>query len=181
MFRVLTAVFFLLTTLPLLSLSVSAQQDQTEVYTLGSGDQIRVIVYNEEDLSGEFELDGSGVIGLPLIGPVNVAGLSVNAVEKLITKYLTDGYLVSPRVSIEVMNYRPFYILGEVNEPGSYPYVNGMTILNAVVLSAGYTHRAHEKKIEVTRKKNGVEVKMRVSATTLVLPGDIIRVPERLF
>lgn len=150
-------------------------------YQLGSGDEIRIVVYGEEDLSGEFELDGSGVVSMPLIGPVNIGGREVSDAESLITEKLADGFLISPRVSIEILNYRPFYILGEVKSPGSYPYVSGMTILNAIALASGFTYRASESKIEVTRKIDGVDQKFRIPLTAEVLPGDIIRVPERFF
>ncbi|WP_262692800.1 polysaccharide biosynthesis/export family protein [Kordiimonas aestuarii] len=159
----------------------SAQALDVARYQLGSGDKIRVTVYGEEDLSGEFELDGTGLVALPLIGPVSVGGNDVATAEKAIGEKLADGYLVNPRVSIEVLNYRPFYILGEVKQPGSYPYVNGMTVLNAIALASGFTYRANEKKIVITRKVNGEERKVTVEDTTLVYPGDIIRVPERFF
>ncbi len=150
-------------------------------YQLGSGDQIRVTVYGEEDLSGEFEIDGTGTIGLPLIGAVTIGGKILSAAQKQIAEQLADGFLVNPRVSIEVLNYRPFYILGEVKSPGSYPYVSGMTVLNAIALASGFTYRASENKIEVTRRVDGVEQKVRIKLTAAVLPGDILRVPERLF
>lgn len=150
-------------------------------YQLGSGDQIKVTVYGEEDLSGEFLLDGTGTIAMPLIGPVTIAGQDVQQSETLIVEKLADGFLINPRVSIEVLNYRPFYIIGEVKEPGSYPYVSGMTVLNAVALASGFTYRASENKIEVTRKVDGEEQKFRISVTASVLPGDILRVPERFF
>ena len=150
-------------------------------YQLGSGDQIKVTVYGEDDLSGEFELDGSGTISMPLIGAVTLGNQILTNAETLIVEKLADGYLINPRVSIEVLNYRPFYILGEVKEPGSYAYVSGMTVLNAVALASGFTYRASESKIEVTRKVDGEEVKMRIEVTAAVLPGDIIRVPERFF
>ena len=118
---------------------------------------------------------------MPLIGPVSIGGRDVANAEKLIGEKLADGYLVNPRVSIEVLNYRPFYILGEVKKPGSYPYVNGMTVLNAIALASGFTYRANEKKIVITRKVDGAEKKIDVEDTTLVMPGDIIRVPERFF
>ncbi len=150
-------------------------------YQLGSGDQIRVTVYGEEDLSGEFELDGTGTIAMPLIGAVSIGNRNLTDAEQLITVQLADGFLVNPRVSIEVLNYRPFYILGEVKEPGSYPYVSGMTVLNAIALASGFTYRASENKIEVTRRVNGEEQKIRIALTAAVLPGDILRVPERFF
>lgn len=140
-----------------------------------------MVVYGEEDLSGEFELDGTGIISLPLIGSVNVGGRDLAGAASLIEEKLADGYLINPRVSIEVMNYRPFYILGEVNDPGSYPFVNGMSVLNAIALASGFTYRAAKTKVEITRRIDGEEHKFRAQDTTLVLPGDIIRVPERFF
>lgn len=150
-------------------------------YQLGSGDQIKVTVYGEEDLSGEFEIDGTGTISLPLIGSVTIGGHILTDAQSLIAEQLSDGFLINPRVSIEVLNYRPFYILGEVNSPGSYPYVSGMTVLNAIALASGFTYRASENKIEVTRRIAGEEQKIRIKLTEAVLPGDILRVPERLF
>jgi len=181
-------IMFLIASLVGLAISASAQDasrtersDVSVRYQLGSGDQIRVIVYGEEDLSGEFELDGTGIISMPLIGATKVGGMDLDKAEQLIAEKLADGYLINPRVSVEVMNYRPFYILGEVKKPGSYPFVNGMTILNAVALASGFTYRAAKKKITITRKVDGVEQDIEVTDATLVLPGDIITVPERFF
>ncbi|WP_255833931.1 polysaccharide biosynthesis/export family protein [Kordiimonas sp. SCSIO 12603] len=164
------------------SVAVFAQEDTPSLrYQLGSGDEIKITVYGEEDLSGEFEIDGSGSVSMPLIGSVAVGGKNLKTAEKLITDLLADGYLISPRVSIEVLNYRPFYILGEVDKPGSYPYVNDMTVLNAVALASGFTYRANKKKFEITRKVGGREEKITVDITAQVLPGDIIRIAERFF
>ncbi|MEX0298185.1 MAG: polysaccharide biosynthesis/export family protein [Kordiimonas sp.] len=163
------------------SVAVFAQDSDVAQYELGPGDQVKVTVYGEEDLSGEFEIDGQGKIAMPLIGAVTVGGRRMDDAEALIRDLLLDGYLVTPRVSVEVMNYRPFYILGEVDQPGSYPYVNDMTVLNAVALASGFTYRANKKKIEITRKIDGVEQKITVDATAKVLPGDIIRIDERFF
>lgn len=156
-------------------------QEASIPYQLGSGDQLRVIVFGEEDLSGEFEIDGSGNISMPLIGAVSIGSKNISDAEAAIVALLSDGYLISPRVNIEVLNYRPFYILGEVNDPGSYPYVSGMTILNAVALASGFTHRAQKKRVEITRKQDGQERKITVEVTAIVQPGDIIRVSERFF
>lgn len=150
-------------------------------YQLGSGDELRVTVYGEEDLSGEFEIDGTGKISMPLIGNVIIGGETLSDAETLIAELLADGYLITPRVSLEVLNYRPFYIIGEVDKPGSYPYVNDMTVLNAVALASGFTYRANKKKIEITRKIDGKEHKIFVDQTAKVLPGDIIRIDERFF
>ncbi len=163
-------------------LSAQETRDQDNIeYRLGAGDKVRVLVYNEQDLSGEFEVDGTGQISLPLIGTLKVSGLTVTEVERQVGNKLANGFLINPQVSLEIMNYRPFYILGEVKQPGSYDYVNGMTILNAVALAGGFTPRAQEKKIEVTRKNGDKEIKLQSAITAKVLPGDIIRIPQRLF
>lgn len=164
-----------------LAAGLSQSNEKSADYQLGSGDEIRIIVYGEEDLSGEFEIDGNGKISMPLIGNVIVGGKDLNEAEGLIAELLADGYLITPRVNLEVLNYRPFYILGEVDQPGSYPYVNDMTVLNAVALASGFTYRANKKKIEITRKLDGREQKVTVDITTQVLPGDIIRIAERFF
>jgi len=156
------------------SLTAVAQE-----YTLGPGDRVKVTVFGHEDLSGEFEVDGSGRLSLPLIQLVEASGLSVTELEKSITMKLKPDYLKNPRVSVEVLNYRPFYILGEVNDPGSYPYVNGMTLLNAVALAGGYTYRAAKKKVFITRGKDADRTKLSAQPQTMILPGDVIEVPER--
>ena len=111
-------------------------------YKLGAGDKLRVTVFGEKDLSGNFDVNDQGIVALPLIGPVALGGKTINEAEALITQKYGKNYLVNPRVTVEVLNYRPFYILGEVQKPGSYPYVSGLTVLNAVALAGGYTPRA---------------------------------------
>ena len=114
--------------------------------------ELRVTVFRHEDLSGEFQLDGEGYFALPLVGEIKGGGKVARELENDIeTAFKEGGYLVSPQVSLEVLNYRPFYILGEVNQPGSYPYVNGMTVINAVALAGGYTYRASQGSISVQR------------------------------
>lgn len=149
-------------------------------YELGSGDRLRVIVFGEPDLSGEFDVGGSGVVALPLIGQVRANGLTLSAFEDAVEAKLRDGYLTNPRVSVEVMNYRPFYIYGEVSEPGQYPYTSSMTVLNAVAVAGGYTYRANQDKVYITRGE-GDEVEYPASQAVRVLPGDVLRVPERFF
>jgi polysaccharide export outer membrane protein len=159
----------------------TAAADAVAGYALGAGDQLRVTVFRHEDLSGEFALDGNGNFAMPLIGEIRGGGRTSRDLENDIETALKEGgYLVNPQVSIEVLNYRPFYIIGEVNTPGSYPYVNGMTVINAVALAGGYTYRASEGSVTITRGgANGQ--RFPVQATTQVLPGDIINVPERFF
>lgn len=151
------------------------------VYTLGAGDRVKVSVFGESDLSGQFEISGSGQIAFPLVGKVRATGLSLRQLEQEITRMLMDGYLKKPRVNVEVVNYRPFYILGEVKRPGSYSYVNGMTVLNAVALGGGFTYRAQKGRMTITRGDDQNEENRPVKPEDVVLPGDIIRVPERFF
>ncbi|HMM15647.1 MAG TPA: polysaccharide biosynthesis/export family protein [Parvibaculum sp.] len=149
-------------------------------YFLGTGDKLRVIVYGEQDLSGEFDVTGSGKVSLPLIGQVQAAGLTLAQFEKEVADHLANGYLTNPRVSAEVLNYRPFYIIGEVSKPGQYPYTNGMTVLNAVAVGGGYTYRANTDAVYITRGDGG-EVQYPAMQSVKVLPGDIVRIPERFF
>tara|TARA_R100000322_G_scaffold99519_5_gene62965 strand:+ start:27657 stop:28166 length:510 start_codon:yes stop_codon:yes gene_type:complete len=149
-------------------------------YELGSGDKLRVIVFGELDLSGEFDVSGSGTVALPLIGQVRARGLTLSEFEDAVETKLRDGYLTNPRVSVEVMNYRPFYIYGEVAEPGQYPYTSSMTALNAVAVAGGYTYRANQNVVYITRGE-GNEVSYPASQAVKVLPGDVVRVPERFF
>ncbi len=150
-------------------------------YTLGAGDRLKVTVFGEPDLSSESEVDGRGIISLPLIGQTQVGGHSLHEAEVLVMKQLTGRYLINPRVSIEVMNYRPFFILGEVNKPGGYPFVNGMTALNAVALAGGFTYRARKDEMMIVRANDPAKKEALASPDSTVLPGDIIRVPERFF
>ena len=154
---------------------------QQPTYTLGSGDKVRVTVYEEKELSGEFEVTGEGDISMPLIGSVYALNKSARQLERDIEEVLKEGYLKSPRVSIEVMNYRPFYILGEVQEPGSYPYVNGMTVFNAVALGGGFTYRANKERITIIRASGANQEPQTINPDDVVLPGDVVRVEERFF
>ncbi|MEN6542649.1 polysaccharide biosynthesis/export family protein [Parvibaculum sp.] len=149
-------------------------------YVLGAGDKLRLIVYGEDDLSGQFDVTGAGKVSLPLIGQVQAAGLTLEQFEREVAGRLSQGYLTSPKVSAEVMNYRPFYIMGEVDKPGQYPYTSDMTVLNAVAVAGGYTYRANENSVYITRG-SGSEVEYPASQQVKVLPGDVVRVPERFF
>jgi protein involved in polysaccharide export with SLBB domain len=150
-------------------------------YRLGSGDKVRITVFNEETLSGEYEVDGSGTLNLQLIGAINVLGRSVPEVTAVIVSKLKEGYLQNPSVAIEVLNYRPFYVLGEVKAPGKYPYVSGMTVLNAIALAGGYTYRGKKDRAMVIRASDAAKTEQRVAPNDVIMPGDIIRVPERIF
>jgi protein involved in polysaccharide export with SLBB domain len=176
------AVLALLLTLPAASDAQSTSGGKPAMtaedsYQLGSGDKIRVIVFGEEDLGGEFQVDGNGRISLPLIGELQAKGETATRLEQQIAAKLADGYLQSPRVSVEVTTYRPFYVIGEVNKPGEYPYVNGMSALNAIALAGGYTTRANEGPIYIRRNGSLREEKLEADQMTRILPGDVIRVP----
>lgn len=149
-------------------------------YVLGIGDKLKIIVFGEDALSGEFEVSSTGMLAMPLVGEIKAADRTVADVKRTLTSTLASGYLRDPRVSVEVMNYRPFFILGEVMKPGSYTYVNGMTVVNAVAMAGGYTYRADEDDIQM--KRGGPDAKEApVKEETPVLPGDVIRVPEKFF
>ena len=150
-------------------------------YKLGSGDRIRLIVYGEPNLSGEFTVDGRGGLSLPLIGNLKAQGLTAGELEKQIAKGLSPEYLKDPSVTVEVMTYRPFYIVGEVKKPGSYPYVNGMSVINAVALAGGFTYRAREGSFGIDRSIDGRAQKLYGKQDTEVMPGDVITVQERYF
>lgn len=149
-------------------------------YRLGTGDKLRVTVFGEEEASGEYEIDGTGSISVRLLGRMQVKGLTVSEVEQsLIEQYRSRGFFRNPRISIELTNLRPFFILGEVEKRGSYPYVNGLTVAQAVAIAGGYTYRASRSRITIQRLGTGKEES--VSEEAPVLPGDIVRVPERFF
>ena len=126
-------------------------------YRLGSGDKLKVTVFGEEDASGEYEVDATGAISVRLLGRIEVKGLGVGDVERtLVDQYKSRGFFRNPRISIELINLRPFFILGEVEKRGSYPYVNGLTVAQAVAIAGGYTYRASRGRITVQRL-NGKE------------------------
>jgi polysaccharide export outer membrane protein len=152
-----------------------------ENYQLGTGDKLRVNVYGEEDLSGEFLVDGSGQVQLPLVGQVKAKGLTIHEFVAEVTAALQTGYLKDPKVSVEVENYRPFYILGEVNKPGEYPYESGLTVPGAVALAGGFTYRADDSEVHIRRAGSEKEETMPADSTTKINPGDIVRISERIF
>jgi len=172
------AMLAMLTAAP--AISADAETADT-VYRLDAGDRIKVTVFGHEDLSGEFEVDGTGRVAMPLIQFVEVGGLSVREAESAIEGKLSPDYLKNPKASVEILNYRPFYILGEVENPGSYQYVSGMTLLESVALAGGFTYRARQKKMTVIRASDPEKKKVRATIDTKVLPGDVIEVPERRF
>jgi protein involved in polysaccharide export with SLBB domain len=152
------------------------------LYHLGTGDKVRITVFNEGDLSGEFVIDSQGYLRLPLIGPVQAAGLSSTGLEsRLAASYEGGGFLIRPRVAVEITGYRPFYIIGEVAKPGEYPYVNGMSAPNAVALAGGFTDRAVESNFWVRRQGEAKERRLPIDETTRIYPGDVVRVERSTY
>jgi protein involved in polysaccharide export with SLBB domain len=160
----------------------SAQPQVDLGYRLGSGDRVRITVYGQPELTGEYQVDGTGQLAFPLIGQVQAGGLTGQGLEKALVDKLKPDYLKNPSVSVEVLTYRPFYIVGEVKQPGSYPYVTGMSVINAVALAGGFTYRARESSFYVSRTgPNGEKTRLDATPETPVLPGDVITVRERYF
>lgn len=156
-------------------------EDVRAEYQLGSGDRLRVNVFGEDSLSGEYLVNGAGRVALPLIGEVPAAGLTVGLFSDAVAARLRDGYINEPRVSAEVLNYRPFYILGEVGTPGTYPYTSALTVLNAVATAGGFSYRADQRRVFIRRAGESLEREIPLAATTMVLPGDTVRIGERFF
>lgn len=150
-------------------------------YLLGPNDKVRVKVYGEPDITGEYEVDSNGSVSVPLAGRVQAAGKTTKQLEGAIRAALAKGIVRDPRVNVDVATYRPYYILGEVKNSGEYPYKVGITIMDAVAAAGGFTYRANEHKVYLRRAGVGREEEYTLNAPVLVYPGDNIRIPERYF
>ncbi|MCC6597808.1 MAG: polysaccharide export protein [Alphaproteobacteria bacterium] len=156
-----------------------------EEYLLGPDDEIKMTVFGEEDLSGPYNVSATGTLSIPLIGDVQASGRTLKEIETEIVKKLKNGYLIDPSVALSITKYRPFYILGEVRLPGSYSYVSGMSVLNAVALAGGFTYRANKKNVQIKRPVHGINSneipKKEYTVDAKILPGDVIFIKERFF
>lgn len=150
-------------------------------YRLGNGDRVLITVYGQPELTGERVVDGAGEVSMPLIGAVKAGGGTATELGTAIAGKLHPKYLNDPRVSVQVLGYRPFYIVGEVKSPGSYPYVDGMVVMNAVALASGFTYRAREDEFYITRAIDPDRQRRLALPHSPVLPGDLITVRERYF
>lgn len=157
------------------------EASMNDAYTLSSGDRLRIIVFGQDSLSNAYVVDGSGQISVPLIGLVECRALTTAQLEMQIARRLRNGFLREPRVSVEVEQYRPFFILGEVNQSGQYPYVNGATIQTAVAIAGGFGARGARSYAEVTRNINGLPKTAAVPITFPLRPGDTVTIKERYF
>lgn len=158
-------------------------QDATSAtaYRLGSGDKVSVNVFGESELSGEFLVGDDGQVDLPLIGAVQATRQTVNEFQTAVVARYSQGYLKDPKISVSVLNYRPFFITGEVGKGGEYPYKAGLTIQDAVAIAGGYTYRANTGKAFVRRAGADQEVPVELTQRVTLNPGDIVRIPERFF
>ena len=172
-------IFKFLSVLLLLALSATASAAQ---YKLGSGDVIRISVHGEPDLSfEEVRLTDAGTFTFPFIGEVDANGKTPGEVRTVLVEKLKDGYLIDPRVSVSVVNYREFYISGEVKLPGGYPYQPGLTLDRAIALAGGLTERASTKRMTIVRGSEGSRAEEKATMDTQVRPGDTINIDEGFF
>lgn len=179
------ALFLLLLAVLLAAGPVSARSQPSPSgppdYQLGPGDKLKITVFGEDSLSGEFLVSSNGKVSMPLVGELDAGGRSLGQFQADLTARLANGYLKEPRVAAQVLTYRPFYILGEVNKPGEYPYTADLTIMKAVATAAGFTYRANTKRAFVRRAGSDHEEKVPLSSDAKVGPGDTIRIGERFF
>jgi protein involved in polysaccharide export with SLBB domain len=161
--------------------SVTQASARASGYQLRPNDRLRIKVYNEPEISGEYQVDASGFISIPLTGRIRASGLTTDRLERVIVSRLTDGVIRDPKVSVEVATYAPLYILGEVKRPAELTYRPGLLVLDAIAAAGGYTYRANERKVFIRRAGSLVEEVHAMDAPIPVYPGDNIRVPERYF
>jgi polysaccharide export outer membrane protein len=151
-------------------------------YRLTTGDKVKVTVYNEQDLTGEFQVNDAGNISFPLAGDVAASGVTVSEFQRRLTAKLRKGYVKNPRVSVEISTYRPFNVIGEVKNAGQYPYRPGLTLNDAIAMAGGFTYRANEHTAYVRRANATGETAVQIDKSNVTVgPGDNIRIPERYF
>ena len=150
-------------------------------YQLGAGDHVKIQVYGEPELSVETQLSDAGTVIYPFLGELTLTGRNIGQVERMITDGLKGDYLVDPRVTVMIVEYRQFYVRGEVKNPGGFPYRPGLTVQKAIIVAGGFTERASSKKIFVTSESGGEDSMVKVDYDTPVRPGDVIVVEESFF
>jgi len=150
-------------------------------YVIGPGDIVKITVYGENNLSGNFKVGADGNASMPLIGVIPLIGLNLRQAETHIINAFKQGYLKNPSITVEIEQGRPFYILGEVKQPGSYSYSGEINIIEAIAMGGGFTYRANRKKVDIIRNNSDQKNPFRIQSQTNVYPGDIIFVKERFF
>lgn len=146
---------------------------------LQAGEKIHVTVYNEPSLSGDYQIDPSGFVSLPLAGTIKAAGSTQHELELQLEQEFSTGYLKNPKITVGVSEFRPFYIVGEVEKPGAYPYTGGLNVLSAIAIAGGTTYRADQSKIQIQHSRDHEMHEYDLSTPIPILPGDIIKVPRR--
>lgn len=151
-------------------------------YRVAPGDKLRVVVLSDTELSGDYEVDSTGVISPRMATRVSVVGMTTVEIEALLRdRYRTDGLLRNPKLTVDLVARRPFYIVGEITKPGAFPYVNGINVIQAIAIAGGYTRRASKTRITVRRFNSPAGEEETVTEDSPIGPGDVIHVPERWF
>lgn len=159
----------------------AVQAGDPNEYRLGTGDEIKITVVDQPTLSGPFVVDGRGTIQMAMIGEVQVKDHTLREVQAMITAKLKDGWINEPLVTADMTKGRPFYISGEINRPGEYPYTPGLTVMKAITAAGDFTYRANKNEILIKPADGDAEKKVKLTVTTPVHPGDTIRIKERFF
>lgn len=149
-------------------------------YRLQIGDKLKLVVFGEENLSGDVEINGRGQIQIPLVGEIPAKGRTLKSLKHAIVARLADGYIKSPRISLDITNYRPIFVHGEVKSGGKFEYSNNLSFTDAIAMAGGYTYRAQQDYVVLSRAGSAA-VRINMPASVPLLPGDNIRVPERFF
>ena len=150
-------------------------------YRIGPGDRLRIATYGEDRLTGEFTVTAQGAIAFPLLGEVSAQGQTLSQFTEALRRRLGSEYMRNPQVSVEMVNFRPVYILGEVPRPGEFPYGERMSVYALVAKAGGFTYRANQAYALIRSENETAERAIRLSSATAVQPGDTIRIPERTF
>jgi polysaccharide biosynthesis/export protein VpsN len=150
-------------------------------YLLGTGDMIRIQVYDEEDMYLEARVSDRGTVSYPFLGEIKVVGSTPGQIEKYITAKLKGDYFINPKVSVDILEYREFYVNGEVEEPGGFPYQPGLTVRKAISLAGGFKERASKEKVFVIHENSDTDKPIKTPLEARVRPGDIITVEESFF
>ena len=179
--KIASLIIILSLVFPALALGQNVKAVNVLDYTLGSGDTIKISVYDEPDLTVEAKLSESGVLTYPFLGTLQVVGLTVGELQNNIANGLRGDYLIDPRVLVNVVEYRPFYIYGQVKQPGGYPYQAGLTVERAISLATGFTERASKRSAYIVSENASDQKPRKVDLNAPVKPGDVITIEESFF
>ena len=169
------------------SIAQVSEADQQQILAtsltprLQAGEKIRVNVYGEASLSGDYQIDPSGFVSLPLAGTIKASGLTMSELEQALAQKFRSQYLKNPKVTVSVAEFRPFYIIGEIEKPGSYPYTSGLNVLSAIAIAGGTTYRSSKSAILIQHPGEAALREYALDSSVPILPGDIIKVPQRYF